>query len=151
MGNRQRSDSRTVGLTGDDWEPTLAEIDRQDREDRDESWSGRRPGTNWRAAYVATLGETPTIQGGNREEARRYLRQVEEIIDRGGWTKSEQGRLYRMREKWQRRADGGDAVFNVVGNRKGGWTDTERAEIRRERANIAMQEMTKEVIRSGPK
>lgn len=72
------------------------------------------------AAYRHLLGPTPVLHAGDREGARTFLTRVEDAINMGGWTRSEWARLYRMRDKWRKRATGADPRFDVAGNKSKG-------------------------------
>lgn len=118
------------------------EVDRQDRDDRDKSFGGATGGT-WRRTYVSEVGETPTLQGGDHEGARSYLTLIEGLIERGGWTKSENAGLHKLKRKWKLRAEGWDPVFEVMGNPQGekgkGMTVEQRRDVRHMRMNISIR------------
>lgn len=74
----------------------------------------RRP-----SAYHDILGDSPVCEAGDRAAARAYLDKIDRAIEIGGWSAGERARLYRMRDKWAKRAEGRDPRFNVVGTRAG--------------------------------
>ncbi len=81
--------------------------------------AGRPFGLTPRACYFAELGDSPSLEAGDRAGAKRFLMRLEVVIDRGGWSTSERNRLYRLRDKWQRRAAGTDPRFMIAGTKPG--------------------------------
>lgn len=73
-----------------------------------------------RSAYSYIIGEPPTLGPADYTGARQILTRIDAAIEHGGWTRAEWGRLHRMRDKWQVRANGKDHRFNAVGNQQGG-------------------------------
>lgn len=84
-------------------------VELSDQEERVQS--GPRP-----PAYAHLLN-IPVCSPDDRKVARSVLAQIEGTIDRGGWTRNERTRLYRMRNKWRARAEGKDPYYRVFGNR----------------------------------
>ncbi len=72
-----------------------------------------------RAAYAHHLGPPPQCKPGDTQRARFFFIEICNIIARGGWSHAEQNSLYNMRNKWRRRANGDDMLFNIRGNRTG--------------------------------
>lgn len=114
-----------------------------DREDK------KAHGWNWRAAYRMLIGDGPVCSPGDHGEAERYLRKIDQAIaagESGGtkvYTKSEWGRLYRLQEKWRKRADGEDAVFEVRGNRGGKVTEEEKLAINKMKVAIEIVQISR--------
>ena len=86
-----------------------------DRSEIEERAAGRR----YRHAYYTIVGDPPQLAPGDREGARAFLRRIEEAIERGGWTRWEWARLYRMRQRWRDRAEGRDPRFELAGTKPG--------------------------------
>lgn len=89
--------------------------DRAQRFDREE----RNAGRHLRAAFWSTLGEPPLCNPGDKQAARAYVKQIEATLERGLWTRNEVTMLRQLYRKWDKRAKGEDARFNMVGNRRG--------------------------------
>jgi hypothetical protein len=113
---------------GGDWGYARASGSRRaeefDREDR-----SAHPGLRYRSAYLSIVGENPDLHPGDTKSASEVVERIRAALRRGGWTRAESRRLKRMRVKWERRAKGTDARFNVVGNRRGGLTTDEERRI----------------------
>ena len=92
--------------------------------------SGRR----FRASYTSLLGEAPTLGPSDRTGALQFADKLSRVIRKGGWSRSERNRLYRLRRIWRRRASGLDIRFNIVGNRRGHVHQKEQEQIDRLRA-----------------
>lgn len=98
------------------------------------------------SCYKSMLGKTPNIKSGDTQAAGLYLTRVQSAIDKGGWTRGEWTRLYKLRNKWKARASGEDARFNIVGNRRGGLEPHEASMVKFKRIT---DEMRKILERSG--
>lgn len=81
-----------------------------DAEDR-KAWAGRQYGS----AYAAMVNLPESVNAKDYAQARLILTRVRKAIDRGHWTKSENGRLHRIEAQWQARAEGRNATFNLRG------------------------------------
>jgi len=115
-----------------------------DREER-EARGGVLP-----AAYRYILGPTPKCLPSDRLAAKIYLGKIQQAIDMGGWTRSENKRLQKMRHKWKKRAGGNDPRFNILGNRSTGMRKLETANVRdRQVMQDMMDILTKSGRRSG--
>lgn len=71
------------------------------------------------SAFWHEIGPSPTCGPGETEIARAFVRKIDGAMDRGGWTRSEQAHLSRLRKTWLKRANGDDARFMIVGTAKG--------------------------------
>ena len=89
--------------------------------------------------YDEMVGPVPLCSPGNRRLAREFLDKIEAAIAARGWPPTLQNRLYRMREKWQLRADGRDIRFEIMGNASRPPTDRERDAIRMMKINRDLQ------------
>lgn len=76
-------------------------------------------------------GGAPACGPDDQDTARHYMRRLYALIEQGGWPTSTRARLHRLHAKWYRRAEGLDARFVVVGNRKGALTRQERVQVQR--------------------
>jgi hypothetical protein len=81
------------------------------------------------SAYASIVGPNPDCHPGDLTTAADQLGRVEMAISKGGWTRGEWKRLYRMRKKWSDRLHGQDVRYSVVGNRGGGLPSTVRSHI----------------------
>jgi len=99
-------------------------------------------GTRWRVAWASIVGPSPQLRPGDHEGAALYLSRVQSAIDRGGWTTSEWSRLYQIRDRWTEKVAGRDATFEVIGNRPGGISGSERRQITSLRVIIASYSVT---------
>jgi hypothetical protein len=77
------------------------------------------------SAYRVLLGTTPSCRPGDVRMAARFVRRIEDAQAVGGWTRSEQARLSRLKQLWLRRAKGVDSRFMVAGNRAGRLTSAQ--------------------------
>jgi hypothetical protein len=77
------------------------------------------PGHPLRSAYLSTVGEPVDCGPSDTKTAEQVLMRVEDAIAKGGWTRAEWARLYRMRIKWRRRSKGEDLWFNLMGTKGG--------------------------------
>lgn len=100
-------------------------IDMADREDR--LAQGKK---SFKYAWRSITGPTPRVTVGDRQTARSYLHKIEQAIEHGGWTSSEAAGLYLARKVWSARAAGDDQRYNEVGNRQGGLTKFETANVK---------------------
>lgn len=75
----------------------------------------RRAGRKYRSAYSLILGDAPKCGAGDHETARAYVRLIDRAIEQGHWTHAEWVRLYRLKKKWQGRADGKNEYFESYG------------------------------------
>jgi hypothetical protein len=84
---------------------------------------GRAPwGSPLRAAFYQYLPEVPIRRYLGLEWARRYVAEIQRVLDREEWTRDERNRLKQLKKKWQRRADNQDARYNrcgTLGGREG--------------------------------
>jgi hypothetical protein len=77
---------------------------------------GRRPyGQRLRAAFYQYLPEAPRGRYVGRDDAARYLMEIERVIDMQQWTAREQETLRQLKVKWKARADGKDVRFLALG------------------------------------
>lgn len=106
--------------------------ERADREER-EAYGRPLP-----AAYRHLLGPAPSLSAGDTTGARAYLSRIEQAVEHGGWTRSEWRRLRSLRSKWKARVSGEDARFKEVGNRRGGLTPCETANVKTRRTIAEM-------------
>lgn len=118
-------------------------INVSDREER-EARGIKRLKYTWRTI----TGPAPTTDRGDLEAARQYLRKIEAAIDQGGWTSSEATGLYLAKKVWAARALGDDPRYNEVGNRQGGLTRQETANVAQRRIVIEMKRTLEEAGRS---
>lgn len=97
--------------------PSHHRDDRAERFDREEREAGRV----LRAAFWSQLGDPPLCDGGEsgKRRAREFVKHIQRVMERGAWTRNENTILREMLKIWTRRADGLDARFNKVGNRRG--------------------------------
>jgi hypothetical protein len=95
-------------------------------------------------AYREVLGSAPDCAPGDTEAARRYLDKIAAVLAKGGLTRSDRSMLYRMRDKWQLRADGKDPRFNVVGTRPGRLAAEQENRIRELNAVLAISGVLKQ-------
>lgn len=93
---------------------------RRQAEDSDaadrKAWAGRK----YRAAYSSLLNLPVAVRAGDRGMAGFILGRVRGLLERGGWTRSENRRLWEMERAWARRAAGKDPTFNHKGWRADG-------------------------------
>jgi hypothetical protein len=78
--------------------------------------AGKRPfGRGLRAAFYAYLPDAPTGRFVTRDDAVRYVRKIQEVIDMQTWPRHERERLRVLLRRWEKRARGDDARFNAIG------------------------------------
>lgn len=70
------------------------------------------------SSYRLALGDPPA-QAGDIEGARSYLNKIQSILDGDGLTPTERRRLRRMVTRWQRRGNGEDLRWLVMGTKPG--------------------------------
>lgn len=88
--------------------------------------SGRRPfGRALRAAFYAYLPEAPAGRSVTRDDAKRYVDQIQRVIEMQTWPRHERERLRVLLRRWERRARGEDSRFNTLGV-QGGVTEKHR-------------------------
>lgn len=107
----------------------LRPIDVADREEREAR------GQALPATYRHILGPTPKCRAGDTATAKQFVARIQQAIDSGHegreeWSTSEWARLYRLRSKWQKRANGEDARFMEAGNVGGTPNQPTRAHIK---------------------
>lgn len=102
------------------------------------------------AGYRTILGDVPKCGPGDLDAAKRYLARIERALEHGGWTRSERNRLYRLRDKWQARADGKDPRYNVVGTRGGRLSPDEEIRIRDINARLSIEREIEKAVRARP-
>lgn len=73
----------------------------------------------WKASYAHMLGRSPECRPDSREQALAYFYRIRATIEHGGWDKSEGTRLYALKHKWLRRAQGKDIRFRLLGTASG--------------------------------
>jgi hypothetical protein len=82
--------------------------------------NGKRPyGRGLRAAFYAELAPAPAGRFVGREDAKRYLAEIDRVIDLQCWPRHEKERLRVIRHRWLARAEGRDARFAAVGAQGG--------------------------------
>jgi hypothetical protein len=101
------------------------------------------------AAYRHLIGPAPHLLPSDRAGARAYLERIQLAVDTGGWTRSEWMRLRRLKAKWTARAAGGDARFDEAGNRQGGLTEVETANVKHGKAMERMRRILDRGRRGG--
>lgn len=78
------------------------------------------PGLKMKSAYAHHLAIPDVVQPSDHQTAHLILKNVREVLDKGGWTTNEFNRLRIMEKAWARRASGNDPVFNLRGWRRQG-------------------------------
>jgi hypothetical protein len=68
-----------------------------------------------RSTYAHLLTLPAHLAAGDKAGAAAVHRQLLALLERGGWTAAESGRLRKMEKDWRRRLAGEDAKFNVAG------------------------------------
>lgn len=96
-------------------------------------------GTRWQSAYRGEIGPTPVCAPADHAKAYAYLGKLKAVLGKDTWTPAERTRLRLMVKKWQIRAEGYDARFEVVGNMIGSPSPEQRKEIRDMRVMIAIR------------
>jgi hypothetical protein len=87
---------------------------------------GKRPyGQRMRAAFYQFLPEAPRGRYVGRDDAARYVAEIDSVLERQQWTQREVETLRQLRVKWLARAKGKDARFLAMGN-VGGLNDRYR-------------------------
>jgi hypothetical protein len=86
-------------------------------------------------------------RGSGLAHARRMLDRIVTLSDKGGWTTSERVMLWRAKQIWQRRVDGKDARYLVVGNRRGRLTAGQAARIAELQAAIETGQALGDLVR----
>lgn len=98
-------------------------------------------GVRWHSAYQRMLGPRPKCGPKDYGAAYLYLGRIKQALEQGGWTPGEWGRLHKLEEKWQRRAEGKDPVFEVMGNRGGRMSEGELERVETVRRMIEIGEL----------
>lgn len=75
----------------------------------------RKP--HYSRTFYQFLPPPPSVP--DKLQARVYLSAVEKLVNRGGWTRAEWVGLRRLQKRWQRRVDGDDLRWNMVGSKSG--------------------------------
>ena len=65
------------------------------------------------------IGDPPLCGPDDRDTAQDQIKRLDAAIQHGGWTRCQQVRLYRLRAKWRRRADGQDLHYRLLGTAGG--------------------------------
>lgn len=91
-------------------------------------------------AYRDIIGTQPDCAPGDTKAAGQYLQRIEQAIAKGGWTRTDRSLLYRLRDKWRKRAEGNDPRFNVVGTRPGRLAAEQEMRIRELNGALAIGE-----------
>lgn len=124
----------------------MNEIVMSDREEREAE--GITPkdygnkGKKWKAPFRSVLGDAPKLGPGDREGARVFASRIREVMDNlRPLSPSERVNLFILHRKWQKRADGEDARFEVVGNRTGYVDPDEREKIERTKMLMEIRQM----------
>lgn len=110
----------------------------QEREERAHSYVPQRPAF----AHLINLGEP----GRGVPHARLMVDRIVALTDRGGWTTSERTMLYMARTRWQRRVEGKDARYLVVGNKRGRLTAAQQQQVKALADAMAVGAVVDEVI-----
>jgi hypothetical protein len=92
--------------------------------------------------------------GSGVAHAQRMVDAIVAINDRGGWTTSERVMLWRAKQIWQRRVEGKDARYLVVGNRRGRLAAWQQAKVNEVRAAIetgqALDDLLRDILAAQP-
>jgi hypothetical protein len=106
-------------LTGEKRLRSTRELRPDPRADADAAYReayGRTPyGRRMRAAFYQFLPESPKGRYLGRDDAARYVAEIERVIDMQQWTGHEQETLRQLRQKWKARATGKDARYLAMG------------------------------------
>lgn len=96
---------------GDVGTPNLSKAVEEDRETR-----SRYCIPHLRSPYLFIIDLPYSVAPGDHAAARAIFSRVQRALDiRDRWTRYERGSLRRMAELWEKRAGGGDTLFNVRG------------------------------------
>lgn len=96
------------------------------REDADADYraawgrDGKAPyGIPLRAAFYQYLPEAPKGRFAGRDDAARYVLEINRVIEMQQWSAQERERLRQLQRKWTARAEGRDARYLVLGTQGG--------------------------------
>jgi len=101
------------------WMRPLVEVVREEREAAHIAPGDY--GVTWKAAFRAITGDSPKCEPGDRAAARLFLYRVRQALELGResrgcqWTPNDWNSLHRLEKVWERRAQGRDPRYEVMG------------------------------------